>query len=296
MAMKIGLLVLTGMTVMAAASPPLPSPAPKSPIGEGWVWVPEFSDEFDGDRLDPEKWWDFNPSWYGRKPAFFSRHNVAVSNGILRLTARVQPPDQVTVEDRVRGYDQFTTATVKSRRRIRYGYFETRAKAMRANVCNAFWLYDPLDPPAKYRPGGFSEEIDIFEVFGKPARPEMKRMLFTTVHRMTTPYVESLVVQRTALSNGSARVQMPFEFWEDFHVYALLWTPLELRWFVDGREVFRRENDHFHTALHIMFDCEIMESWAGVPDPADLPATFEVDYVRVWQHPGSEPATSATGP
>ncbi len=257
--------------------------APPCPLGEGWIFRPAYSDEFDGDRLDEAKWWDFNPAWHGRKPAFFSRDNVVVSGGVLRLAARVQLPHEVTVENRVRGHDKFTTATVKSKQRIRYGYFETRARAMRANVCNAFWLYDPLDPPAKYRPGSFSEEIDVFEVFGKPIKPDMERVLFMTVHRLATPYVESLVVNRTPLTNSSARVKMPFDFWEDFHVYALLWTPREIRWFVDGREVFRRENDHFHTALHIMFDCEIMEAWAGLPDPADLPANFEVDYLRVWQ-------------
>jgi hypothetical protein len=26
-----------------------------------------------------------------------------------------------------------------------------------------------------------------------------------------------------------------------------------------------------------------MESWMGLPDPADLPATFYIDYVRVWK-------------
>jgi hypothetical protein len=32
-----------------------------------------------------------------------------------------------------------------------------------------------------------------------------------------------------------------------------------------------------------MLDCEIMQAWAGLPDAADLPGKFEVDYVRVWQ-------------
>ncbi|MCX7818377.1 MAG: family 16 glycosylhydrolase [Kiritimatiellae bacterium] len=281
--MKCRPLLLAVLLFNTSPNPVPAQTAPRCPLGDDWVFRPELSDEFDGDALDQRKWWDFNPSWHGRKPAFFSRENVAVRGGRLHLTARVQSPEEVTVENRVRGYDKFTTATVKSKRRVRYGYFEARCKAMRANVCNAFWLYDPLDPPAKYQEGSFSEEIDIFEVFGKPAKPDMARVLYMTLHRMATPYVESLVVRRTALTNHSARVQMPFEFWEDFHVYALLWTPRELRWYVDGREVFARGNDHFTTALHIMFDCEVMESWAGLPDPADLPATFEIDYLRVWQ-------------
>ena len=26
-----------------------------------------------------------------------------------------------------------------------------------------------------------------------------------------------------------------------------------------------------------------MKDWVGLPDPADLPAAFEIDYLRVWR-------------
>jgi hypothetical protein len=35
----------------------------------------------------------------------------------------------------------------------------------------------------------------------------------------------------------------------------------------------------------VVFDAEIMQTWTGLPDPADLPATFAIDYVRIWQQP-----------
>ena len=54
-------------------------------------------------------------------------------------------------------------------------------------------------------------------------------------------------------------------------------------WYLDGKEIFSRDNDYFKTALHIMFDCEIMENWVGLPDTADLPTTFHIDYLRVWR-------------
>ena len=257
---------------------------PACPLGAGWVFEPGFSDEFNAPRLDPEKWWDFNPAWHGRKPAYFDRANVRVGDGHLQLLARTQNPAEVTPENRARGHDLFTTALVKSKKRIRYGYFEARCRSMRANVCNAFWLYDPLDPPTKYRHGDFSEEIDIFEVFGRPIRDEHNRVFFATVHRHETPYVESLVnARKTPLPNYSAKIKMPFDFHADFHVYGLLWTPQELKWFVDGKEVFSRTNDHFNRPLHVVFDAEIMQTWVGLPDAADLPATFFVDYVRVWK-------------
>lgn len=288
------LVTTAALPVALAASRETAGGPPACPLGAGWAFVPEFSDEFAGNRLDADKWWDFNPAWHGRKPAYFDRANVRVGDGCLQLTARAQAPAEVTVENRVRGYDLFTTALVKSKRRIRYGYFEARCRSMRANVCNAFWLYDPLDAPAKYREGDFSEEIDIFEVFGKPARAAEERTFFATVHRHHTPYVESIVnAKKTPLPNYSGKVKMPFDFHADFHVYALRWTPQELTWFVDGQQVFTRSNDYFNRPLHVVFDAEIMQAWAGLPEVADLPSTFHIDYVRVWQQPGTEITKSA---
>ncbi len=262
---------------------------PVCPAGERWVFAPEFSDEFNGESLDGAKWFDFNPEWHGRKPGYFARENVTVKDGLLQLAARAQTPEAVTVENKVRGYDQFTTSTVKSKRRILYGYFEARCRSMRASVCNAFWLYDPLSAPAKYREGSFSEEIDIFEIFGKPAKAEYDRVYCTTVHRFYTPYVESIANHKqTPLPMKASKQKVPFDFWSDFHVYGFLWTPTEMKWYVDGKEVFSRDNDYYSTALHIMFDCEIMQDWVGLPDPADLPSTFSIDYLRVWrqtEHP-----------
>lgn len=257
---------------------------PVCPVPGNWIFQREMSDEFDGDKLDAAKWFDFNPTFHGRAPGYFSRDNVAVADGFLRLTARELRPGELTVENDVRGFNKFTTATVKSKKRIRYGYYEARCKSMKAGVCNAFWLYDPLDPPKKYVEGNISEEIDIFEVFGKPAAQNAERTFFGTVHRMCTPYVEAIANRKQApVTNKETKVKVDFDFWADFHVYGFLWTPTEMVWFLDGKEVWRRKNDHFHSALHVMLDCEIMKNWVGEPDPADLPAVFETDYVRIWQ-------------
>jgi beta-glucanase (GH16 family) len=74
-----------------------------------------------------------------------------------------------------------------------------------------------------------------------------------------------------------------YDFYEDFHVYGFLWTPEQLIWYLDGKEVFRRDNDFFKRPLHIIFDAEIMEVWDGLPKLQDLPSNFKIDYVRVWR-------------
>ena len=41
----------------------------------------------------------------------------------------------------------------------------------------------------------------------------------------------------------------------------------------------RVENTHWHQPLYLIFDSETMPDWFGMPDDADLPSTFSVEYV-----------------
>ena len=252
------------------------------------VFDPDSSDEFDGETLDRSRWDDWVESFQGRRQGFlFSRDNVDVADGELRLKARLLREDEKTFDNIARGFDTYATAIVKARRKTFYGYYECRAKAMKAAVCNAFWLYDPLsDEPKKYRPGDFSEEIDMFEIFGKEGTVESdcRRAFYNTVHRLATPYLEGRVFGGVEqLPDKSSRRKVDFDFADGYHVYGFLWTEKEMKWYADGKEMFSRPNDHFHRPMHVTFDCEIMYNWVGEPDKADLPQTFSVDYFRHWK-------------
>ncbi len=169
---------------------------------------------------------------------------------------------------------------------IRYGYFELRCKAMASAATSAFWFYDPLDAERKYKPGSYTEEIDVFEIFGK--HPKLANTLFMTVHRQETPYVETLV--RINLKSTGSHWVAPHNFTDEYHVFALLWTPEQITWYVDGVERWSIRNEFHKNPLHMMFDSEIMEAWGGLPDPHDLPSRFLVDYVRTWQRTDQSPA------
>jgi hypothetical protein len=52
---------------------------------------------------------------------------------------------------------------------------------------------------------------------------------------------------------------------------------------VDGQCVRRQKNTHWHPPLTLNFDSETMPDWFGLPNPADLPSTFSVEYVRSWR-------------
>ena len=243
--------------------------------------APDFADSFDGVALDASKWTDWVASFPGRSSGFlFARDNVSVSNGCLRLTARFMRDDEKTVENLRRGFTTYATAYVRAKEKTFYGYYECRAKTMSSKVCNAFWLYDPLSdqPERKFRVGDFSEEIDMFEIFGS------LRDWYGTVHCLKTPYLEGVVnggVEK--LPEKYRKIRLAFDPSVDFHTYGFRWTKERLAWFIDGEEVFSRPNDRFHRPLHVTFDCEIMQSWVGEPEAKDLPGVYEIDGFRYWK-------------
>jgi Glycosyl hydrolases family 16 len=69
---------------------------------------------------------------------------------------------------------------------------------------------------------------------------------------------------------------------DDYHVYALEWNKDVIKWRVNGPVVHEMKNTHWHQPLHTNFDSETMPDWFGLPDPASLPATFSIDYIRSW--------------
>jgi beta-glucanase (GH16 family) len=79
--------------------------------------------------------------------------------------------------------------------------------------------------------------------------------------------------------------EAPKRFAEEFHVFGFEWGMEELRWFVDGILVRTVQNTHWHQPLYLIFDSETMPEWFGMPEDADLPSTFSVEYVRTWKRP-----------
>ena len=274
---------------------------PVCPVDPKLRFAPELSDEFDGVQLDSAKWLDWNPSFRGRTSFggrvvapgngfMFCRDNVAVKDGMLRLTARPMREDEKTPENLLQGFDAWALSIVKSKNKGCYGYYEIRAKTMSACFCNAYWLYDPHsdDPDRKFTHGDISEEIDVFEVGGWKGHDILTKydsgMLCGTIHGYNTPYLEGIVnrTNRNPKDHGKVRVQQPFRMCDAFHTYGMMWTPTQLVWYVDGKKQDDRHNDYLHRPLHITFDCEMMR-FRGIPDPKDLPDEYQIDYVRVWR-------------
>jgi beta-glucanase (GH16 family) len=240
-------------------------PSPK--IEGDFLFIPELSDEFEGNSFDITKWFPNNPGWDGRQPAFFSEKNVNVSNGTLNLTMRKEEP---TEELKKKGYHTYSSAAVRSKHTIKYGYFEIKAKAMNSNGSSAFWFF--------HQTPGLWTEIDVFELCGTC---ELQYQYNMNLHVFRTPLINK------HWSKGS-KWKAPYRFADDFHVFGLEWTPYVIRWYVDGEAVSTAENTHWHQPLTMNFDSETMPDWLGLPDDKDLPSTFRIEYVRSWKHKTAE--------
>lgn len=231
------------------------------PEGSNWTPLPEFTDEFNADQVDQKKWQIGNPRWLGREPGLFADHNVKVKDGKLQLSMRAE-----NLAKMPNGYKDYTCASFMSRYRVRYGYFEIRAKIMSSKGSSAFWFYH--DTPELWT------EIDVFEMCAGGSKEAGK--FHTNVHVMRGPNI----TKEIAFPQSFA---LDFDPTKDFHVYSLEWDVQSIRWFIDGKLMRKQENTHWKQTLHLVMDTETMGGWFGLPDKSELPSTYEIDYVRAWQ-------------
>jgi len=229
------------------------------PAGSEWNPSPALTDEFEAGKLS--KWHDRNPQWKGRQPGYFSPANVSVGDGMLHLTARAEELPGLP-----EGYHTFTTAAVKSTTLVRYGYFEIRCRPMKSKASSAFWFYDSTRERWT--------EIDVFEICG--GCEERLREYNMNVHVFHTPEEDRHWAK-------AGKWTAPYDLADEFHVYGLEWDQDAIRWYVDDEVVREVENTHWHQPLALNFDSETMPDWFGLPDEAELPSTFSIDYVRSWK-------------
>lgn len=287
--------VLIGATCLGAGNPALardPAPASDPSNNGGWVLNSSVSDEFDGDTLDHDKWnvqgrgGGFN-GWKGRAPSQYAPENVLVEDGKLKIRSKWDSAYKFASEMQggVRYGDPVapvTTGGVISNRRFLYGYMEVRSKAADAAMTSAFWTL------------GHESELDIYEQMGRPKKSDggiEEDTLNAAIHDWRPGKFSTGGVPLNKVYN--LKHDLGFRVADDFHVYGAEWDPAFLRFYVDGklvREATRSEIGDgwvLTNPLQLYFDSEIF-SWLGYPHADELPADYEVDYVRVWQKPDVE--------
>jgi beta-glucanase (GH16 family) len=279
----------------------------ESPNALPWQLV--WSDEFDGDGIDPRKWgfeigngfFDYNshtyvPGWGNQELQYYTSEpaNASVSDSCLTIRA---------IREQIHGCG-YSSARLRTRTRAGtplfakcYGRFEFRAKVpWGKGLWPALWLL-PLDEA--YGPWAASGEIDVMEIVGE--RPQE---YLGSLHFGSGFPKRELVTHVHALAGGSTVA--------DFHEYAVEWEPGEIRWLVDGQHwatqkswwsCSRQRNGKglaargaadlndwpapFDRPFYILMNVAVGGNFPGVPNrETRFPAELVVDYVRVYEKAG----------
>jgi beta-glucanase (GH16 family) len=262
------------------------NPASDPSNKEGWVLNTLVSDEFEGGKVDQNKWYVQGSNkkfylWKGRAPSQFAPHNVSVDDGKLKIKTQWQPDypfiGPVPKKQLQEGfkYENITTGAVIAHNNFLYGYMEVKVKIPKAAMTGAFWAT------------GYQSEIDVFEHVGKVKKGNVKaeKTYTTSIHDWRPGHPPQNKVWKTSHP-------IDFDMTEDFHVFGVDWSDEHLKVYIDGKLIKSTTKAEIgdgwvlNNPLELWFDSEVFP-WFGVPTKEDLPASFDIEYVRVWQKPNN---------
>lgn len=267
---------------------------PKPQEGFRWVLNEEFSDEFNGDKLDLEKWYDYHPGWVGRQPAIFLPSQVSVKDGLLQIkNKKLEKDTVVTFWNGTTGTYSIAGGAVVSRTRgAHYGYYECSQKASKIRMSSTFWMTSKSYPgPDPCSGDNYSQELDIQESVGgiAPGHNALKSMgsnshfNYTTCDGVKTNYSAGAHID---LEEG-------VEVSDTFHVYAAHWknanrADLYLNGKYGNALIFRTDilDEPFSKPMQINMVTETYD-WVTPPTDEDLADdernTTYIDWVRSWK-------------
>ena len=242
------------------------------------TWHLTWSDEFNapnGTQPNPAKWnivtggngfGNNELETYTARPA-----NVQQQNGNLVITAR---KEDLTGPDGIAR--PYTSARLNTMGHFaqKYGRFEARIKLPTGKgIWPAFWLLGDDHATSHWPDCG---EIDILETIGSPTT------MYSTIHG---PGYSGSKGPSTKFDLPATQVDT------DFHLYAVEWSPNDLKFFFDDHLIVERTPVDLPAGTHWVYDhpfyillnLAVGGNWPGNPDQTTtFPQQMLVDYVRIY--------------
>jgi len=289
--------------VAAAPAPPPPVVGNDNGLIDPQTWTKQglpsdweltFSDEFDGNSLNPARWnaqlrWD--GEWNGE------RYEYRIINGEAQMYVNILSPDQEHLSYLVPQYNpfqfngsrlairavrnplrqgnfgidhgsltevarqqEFLSGAISSHDKFfqKHGRFEARIKIpSHVGTFPAFWLYHQN----RRWEGTQRTEIDIMENLGHATH-----YIYNTAHYHTDV---------SANYSGNANFIKPFpsgqiftgtDYSQDYHVYAIEWSQGYVRWLIDGEKVSELNNDNISfEELYVILNLAMGGNWTNFP-------------------------------
>lgn len=270
-------------------------------------WLEEFdlvfSDEFNGDKIDADKWqtslvWgdsrivngeqqylvntQADPD-FGYDPFSFTGESLVIDAVPTPDELREKLPDVCDEGDPLQpARCEFLSGALSSHDRFQfiYGYTEGRLKVSGTpGALTSFYLYH------RYAGSGVNHhapEIDIIEYLGE--NPYGDPDAYQTYHfaDVNTGITRSAPTMSHQKPDGGTYADD-----NEWHTFGVLWEPQLVVWYIDGREIKRMFGPQVsRQPMNLVSYLVAGSSWAPTPDitdPALFPIQLEVDYFRVYQ-------------
>lgn len=246
---------------------------------EGSEWVVAWSDEFDTDGLPDESKWTYdlgNWGWGNNELQYYTvarKENARVENGNLIIEARKGDMGE-----------KWTSARLTTREKVTfvYGKIELKAKVPkeRGNWAAGWTLGDKYADELSWP---YCGEIDIMESVGYEVND--------TTGDGTAHASVHCGAYYFKLNNHHTSVLDVQNMNEEFHLYAIEWTPEYIKAYVDDIEYFHYDDTSdsltwpFDEPQNIILNLAMGGGWGGAQgmDQHVTSQKIVVDYVRVYE-------------
>lgn len=252
-------------------------------IPEPYILV--WSDEFNGNELNREKWRIETGSWGSGNGElqYYRLENIKVADGYLWITAQKEPWLS----------KQFTSGRITSAGlfSVKYGKIEARIKVpLGVGLWPAFWMLGN----SKFTNGWpHCGEIDIMET-GKQEdilAGTYDRTVHATVHYSS---YSSLLPGGHMLQTGLHRNDKPLS--EDFHIFGMEWDDRHITFYFDDEAYFtvdlttsKESLEEFHKCFFLIVNLAVGGAFTGIMPGEenqvnfDSPQSMVVDWIRIYQ-------------
>lgn len=242
-----------------------------------------WSDEFGGTSINPANWehqvgngtaYGLPAGWGNNEQQYYTNRavNSFVADGILHIVA---------LQENFAGHS-YTSARLRSLnlQQFLYGRMEARIKLpVGQGLWPAFWMLPDNSPYGGWAASG---EIDIMESVNA----------MTTIHG-TIHYGGQWPNNTSSGGTFSGAT----DYSDQFHVYAVEWSPDTLRWYIDGCQYYSvtsstwfssneppfNDRAPFDVAFHFLLNVAVGGNFPGNPNgTASFPQEMLIDWVRVY--------------
>lgn len=253
-----------------------------------------FSDEFNGNALNPYRWHS-QLRWDGEYNG--ERYEYRVINGEDQFYVNVLSPDQAHLDQIVPSYNPFQfdgsrlairakknplknnnnkrafgslsemssqqtflSGAISTHEKFnqKYGYFEARIKIpSHVGTFPAFWLFHEN----RAWEGTQRTEIDVMENLGHA--PWYVYNSFHYFKNVSSTYGGDANFLKP---RPSGQIYTGTDYSEDYHVYAVNWQPGKVIWYIDGQQVSELNSDEVnYENLYLMLNLAMGGNWTNFP-------------------------------